>query len=105
MPNIIKFQLQSQSKDFLYGTLCVFSQMKDRKHIQRNFHLVAWVMPQGLDFGMLGSQKPKAWGFAIAVQVFSCRDAYVLKSSSHNMTIGAIDPWLWPVSILGALLA
>ena len=25
--------------------------MKDIKHIRRDFHLVAWVMPQGLDLG------------------------------------------------------
>ena len=38
----------------LYQTLCVFSQMKDTKHIRRNFYSVAWVMPQGWDFGALG---------------------------------------------------
>ena len=33
-------------------TLCVFSQMKDTKHIRWDFHSVAWVMPQGWDFGV-----------------------------------------------------
>ena len=28
--------------------------MKDKKHIRRDFYSVAWVMPQGLDFGVLG---------------------------------------------------
>ena len=28
--------------------------MKDIKHIRRDFHSVAWVMPQGLDFGGTG---------------------------------------------------
>ena len=28
--------------------------MKDTKHIRRDFHSVAWVMPQGWDFGGLG---------------------------------------------------
>ena len=28
--------------------------MKDTKHIRRDFHSVAWVMPQGWDFGALG---------------------------------------------------
>ena len=28
--------------------------MKDTKHIRRDFHYVAWVMPQGWDFGALG---------------------------------------------------
>ena len=31
----------------LNQTLCVFSQMKDIKHIKRDFHLAAMVMPQG----------------------------------------------------------
>ena len=34
-------------KDFLYQTLCVFSQMKDAKHIRQDIHSVAWVMPWG----------------------------------------------------------
>ena len=28
--------------------------MKDTKHIRRDLYSVAWVMPQGLDFGALG---------------------------------------------------
>ena len=44
--NIIYFQLQSQFQRFLFQTLCVFSQMKDTKHIRRCFfYSVAWVMP------------------------------------------------------------
>ena len=56
---IINFQLQSQFQRFLYQTLCVFSQIKDIKHIKLNFHSVFWVMPpgQGWDMGMLGGQK------------------------------------------------
>ena len=27
--------------------------MKDTKHVRRDFHFVAWVMPQGWDFGVL----------------------------------------------------
>ena len=41
--NIIKFQLPCQFQRFLYQTLCVFSQMKDTKHIRWDFHSVAWV--------------------------------------------------------------
>ena len=48
----IKFQLQSQFQRFLNQTLCVFSQMNDIKHIRRDFHSVAWVMPQGSDLGV-----------------------------------------------------
>ena len=50
--NIIKFQLQSQFQRFFNQTLCVFSHMKDIKHIRRNFHLVTWVMRQGWDLGV-----------------------------------------------------
>ena len=55
--NIIKFQLQSQFQRFLYQTLCVFSQIKDTKHIRWEFHSVAWIMPQGWDLGSPGGQK------------------------------------------------
>ena len=48
-------QLQSQFQRFLYQTLCVFSQMKDIKHIERDFHSVAWVMhAPGVGLGVLG---------------------------------------------------
>ena len=33
--------------------------MKDIKHIRRDFHSVAWVMPQGSDFGAWGAQGVK----------------------------------------------
>ena len=32
----------------------MFSKMKDTKHIRQDFYSVAWVMPQGWDFGALG---------------------------------------------------
>ena len=32
----------------------MLSQIKDRKHIEQNFHSVAWVMPQWWDLGVLG---------------------------------------------------
>ena len=44
-------------KDFLYQTLCVFSQIKDRKHIEQNFYSAAAVMPQGLDLVVLRGDK------------------------------------------------
>ena len=57
--NIIKLQLQSQLQRFFNQTLCVFSHMKDIKHIRRDFHLVAWVMGGGGGGGGggLGSKK------------------------------------------------
>ena len=51
------FNYKVNFKDFLYQTLCVFSQMNDTKHIRRNFLSVAWVMHQGWDFGALGVPK------------------------------------------------
>ena len=60
--NIIKFQSQRQLQRFLNQTLCVFSQMKGIKHIRRDFHSVAWVMPQGWDLGVpLGLGGPKVF--------------------------------------------
>ena len=49
-----KFNYKVSFKDFLYQTLCVFSQIKDTKQIRRDFHYVPRVMPQGWDFGALG---------------------------------------------------
>ena len=50
--NIFKFQLQSQFQRFFNQTLCELSHMKDIKHIRRDFHLAACVMPQGWDLGV-----------------------------------------------------
>ena len=50
--NIIKSQSQSQFQRFFNQTVCVFSQLKDMKHIRRDFHSFAWVMPQGWDLGV-----------------------------------------------------
>ena len=47
------FNYNVNFKDFLYETLCVFSQMKDTNHIRRDFYSVAWAMPQGWDFWAL----------------------------------------------------
>ena len=43
-------------KDFYFQTLCVFSLMKDTKHIRRVFYSAAWVMPYGWDLGVLRGQ-------------------------------------------------
>ena len=53
--NIIKFQLQSQLQRFFNQTLCIFSDMKDIKHIRQDFHFVAWVGLRGT-VGGLGVQ-------------------------------------------------
>ena len=53
----LKFNYKVNCKDFLNQNLCVFSQMKDIKHIRRDFYPFAWVMPQRLNIGVLGGQK------------------------------------------------
>ena len=52
-----QISLTCQFQRFLNQTLCVFSQIKDRKHIEQNFHSVAKVMPRGGTAGCWGSQK------------------------------------------------
>ena len=60
--NIIKSQSQSQFQRFLSQTLCVFSQLKDIKHIRGDLHSLAWVMPQGWGLGVLwGLGGPKTF--------------------------------------------
>ena len=51
-----QISLTCQFQRFLYQTLCVFSQIKDRKHIEQNFYSVAKVMPRGGTVGCWGSQ-------------------------------------------------
>ena len=53
--NIIKSQFLSRFQRFLNQTLCVFSQMKDIKHVRRNFHSTAWV-GLGSTVGLGGGQ-------------------------------------------------
>ena len=52
-----QISLTCQFQSFLFQTVCVFSQIKDRKHIEQNFHSVAKVMPRGKTAGCWGSQK------------------------------------------------
>ena len=46
-----------QFQRLLYNTLCVISQMKDRKNIEQNFHSVARILPQGGTWGAGESKK------------------------------------------------
>ena len=60
--NIIKFQLQSQFQRFLTQTLCVFSKVKDIKHIRRDFHWSPGSCARGGTWeyrGGFGSKKKK----------------------------------------------
>ena len=61
------FNYNVNFKDFLYETLCVFSQMKDTNHIRRDFYSVAWVMPQGRDFWALWVPR-----WSVYFQTWSC---------------------------------
>ena len=45
------FNYKVNFKDFLFQTLCVFSQMKDTKNIRWVFYSVAWFMPYGGTWG------------------------------------------------------
>ena len=56
----------SISKILIPNSLCVFSQIKDRKHIKQNFHSVARVMLRGGNYRCWGESKTLAWGFAMA---------------------------------------
>ena len=47
-----KISITKSIERFLNQTFCVFSQMKDIKNIRRDFHSIAWVMPQGWDLGV-----------------------------------------------------
>ena len=57
-----QISLTCQFQRFLYQTLCVFSQIKDRKHIEQNFHSVAKVMPRD---GTAGSGGVKNFSMGI----------------------------------------
>ena len=50
------FNYKVNLKDFLYKTLYVFSQMKDTKHIRRDFILSPGSCPRGGTWGYLGVQ-------------------------------------------------
>ena len=68
----VKYHLISITKSIskiLYQTLCVFSQMKDTKHIRRDFQSVPWVMPQGWDFGALGVPRGSEFFFSNMVMI------------------------------------
>ena len=80
---------------FLYQTLCVFSQMKDTKHIRRDFHSVAWAMPQGSDLGALGvlrwsKKKIQTWSCGISNQ----RGWWAEENASKIFILGPNwEPW------------
>ena len=70
---------------FLFQTLCSFLQIKDRKHIEHNFHSVAGVMPQGWDFGVLGGSKTLARGLAMAPHQLRILVGLFIDSHAHGL--------------------
>ena len=90
--DIIKFQLLNQFQRLLNQTLWVFSQMKDIKHIRRDFHLAAWVMPQGWDLKV-------TWGGVVRVKknVFLKFNQISCMSYLHTAPFfGSLPPWEGP---------
>ena len=57
----------------------MFSQIKDRKHIEQNFHSVAKVMPRGGTAGCFGSQN-----FSVGI----CDGAPSTARSSLQLVLG-----------------
>ena len=90
--NIIKFQLQSQFQRFLNQALCVFSQMKDIKHIRRDFHSVAWVMPQGSDLGYRGGLSGPKNFFSKFNQIWCVSNLHQWHMQRHNFLV-TLGPW------------
>ena len=93
----LNFNYKANFKDFLYQTLCVFSQIKDTKHIRRDFHSVSWVMPQGWDFGGgLGVPRGSKKYF---FQTWSCgisnRRGWRAEQNASNIFILGSNWWPW----------
>ena len=93
--NSIKFQLQSHFQRFLNQTLCVLSQMKDIKHIRQDFHLAAWVMPQGWDLGVpLGVGGVKKLFFRNSTKSWCVSYLHECHIQRHNFFgSGPLGPW------------
>ena len=73
MSNIILFQLQSQfQRFFLYQSLCVFSQIKDIKHIKQVFLFCSLCLASELGLKGVG-----ALGGAQGVKKFFSKHSHV----------------------------
>ena len=62
--------------------------MKDTKHIRRDFHYEAWVMPQEWDFGVLGVYRWSKKHGQVAYQINEGdeQDRMQVKFSSYGQT-------------------
>ena len=92
--NIFKFRLPCHFQRFLYQTLCVFSQIKDKKTYWTEFSLCCRCRCAGVGLGVLRGSKTLAWGFAMAphwlhiLVLFLLRDSYSIGiwNDHKNMT-------------------
>ena len=90
----IKFQLLSQFQRFLNQTLCVFSQMKDIKHIRRDFHSGTWVMPRGGTSGYRGGWGAQKIFFQKFNQIWCVSYLHELHMQEHNyLGPQPLGPW------------
>ena len=86
--NIIKLLLLSQFQIFFNQTLCVYSQMKDIKHIRQDFHSVTWLMPQGWDFrGYTGVGGVKFFFFSKFNQICSVSYSHEWHMQEHYFLV------------------
>ena len=62
--------------------------MKDTKHIRRDFYSVAWVMPQGWDFGAPRGKKENFQHGHVAYQIDGDDEQNIIqvKFSSYDQT-------------------
>ena len=64
--------------------------MKDIKHIRRDFHSVAWVIPQGLDLGVpWGVGGPKLFFFPKFNQIMCVSYLHEWHMQRHNFLVPA----------------
>ena len=87
MSNIIKFQLQSQFQRFVHQTLYVLTQMKDTKHIRRDFHSVAGSCPRGGTLGCWRCPGGQKFIFSNMVMFISNRREWRAERNAGNIFI------------------
>ena len=90
------FNYKVNFKDF-YTKLCVCSHKWNiKKHIRRDFHSIAWVMPQGWDFGVLGVPR---WSKIYFHQTWSCgisnRRGWQAEQNASKICILGSNWWPW----------
>ena len=91
------FNYEVDFNDFLYQTLCVFSQMKDTKHTRRDFHYVACVMLQGWDFVALGCPGVQKLFFKVWSCGISTRRGWRAEQNASKIFILGSNWWPWGV--------